>query len=209
MVIELIRNKIKYNNRIKEWKKKNSNNNTWPLNEFDFDRVTIGNGTYGGIQALISGENGLLKIGNFCSIGGGVVFALSADHPLNYISTYPFRSNIIKKEGWTDALSKGDIVIDDDVWLGQNSIILSGVHIGQGAVIAAGAVIDKDMPPYAIVGGVPGKVIKYRFEPEMIGELLKVDFSKLDKASICEHDEQLYQVLTDPKQLEWLPKKHY
>ena len=84
---------------------------------------------------------------------------------------------------------------------------MSGVHIGQGAVVAAGAVVTKDVPPYAIVGGVPAKVIKYRFEPEMIEELLKVDYSKLTKKDIEKHIDDLYTELKDPSQLDWMPKK--
>lgn len=106
-----------------------------------------------------------------------------------------------------DAFSKGDIIVDDDVWIGYGATIMSGVHIGQGAVVAAGAVVTKDVPPYAIVGGVPAKVIKYRFEPEMIEELLKVDYSKLTKEDIEKHIDDLYKKLKDPSQLDWMPKK--
>lgn len=79
-----------------------------------------------------------------------------------------------------EAISKGDIIVKDDVWIGRNALIMSGVNIGQGAVIAAGAVVTKDVPPYAIVGGVPAKVIRYRFEEEIINELVNVDFDKFN-----------------------------
>lgn len=78
-------------------------------------------------------------------------------------------------------------MIKDDVWIGAQATIMSGVTIGQGAVIGAKALVTKDVPPYAIVGGVPAKVIKYRFEKEIIDELLKIDFSKFDYKVIKEH----------------------
>jgi len=97
--------------------------------------------------------------------------------------------------------------VNDDVWIGHGSTILSGVRIGQGAVVAAGSVVTKDVPLYAIVGGVPAKVIKYRFEPEMIEQLLKVDYSKLDEEMVRSHVEELYQKLESINQLNWLPRK--
>ena len=100
-----------------------------------------------------------------------------------------------------EGTSKGDIIVADDVWIGYRATILSGVHIGQGAVIAAGAVVTKDVPPYAIVGGVPARVIKYRFPEEMVGELMRIDYSKLTEEMVREHIEDLYSALKDTKQL--------
>lgn len=74
-------------------------------------------------------------------------------------------------------------------------------------MVAAGSVVTKDVPPYAIVGGVPARVIKYRFGPEMIEELLKVDYSKLDRAEIQEHVQELYQPLKSPEQIQWMPTR--
>lgn len=76
------------------------------------------------------------------------------------VSTYPFRNNILKKQ--LDTCNKGNIRIDDDVWIGEGALFLSGVHVGQGAVIAARSVVVKDVPPYAVVGGNPAGLIKYR-----------------------------------------------
>lgn len=135
-------------------------------------------------------------------------FLVAQEHAPDRISTYPFKQMFgsTSKE-YREATSKGNIIVDDDVWIGFNAIILSGVHIGQGAIVAAGAVVTKDVPPYAIVGGVPAKVIRYRFDEDMIRELLKIDFSKLTKEMIEQHIDDLYDKLSDSKQLEWMPKK--
>lgn len=189
----------------KRWREKNRFNTTIAINLFDIDSVIIGKNTYGGIAVLNYNDFYKLTIGNFCSIATDVMFILDADHYTNHISTFPFKVKLLgeKQEG----VSKGDIIVDDDVWIGYGATIMSGVHIGQGAVIAAGAVVTKDVPPYAIVGGVPAKVIKYRFEPEMIEELLKIDYSKLTKEDIEKHIDDLYKDLKDPSQLDWIPKK--
>lgn len=115
------------------------------------DYITVGNYTYGHIRAIGLGDNTKLKIGNLCSIADEVLFMLNAEHRMDCLSTYPFRVKMCG-ERW-EAGSKGDIVVDDDVWIGTRAIIMSGVHIGQGAVVAAGAVVTKDVPPYAVVGG--------------------------------------------------------
>ena len=192
------------------WRKKNGHNYTRLINIEHMDKVEVGNFSYGGLDMeMTSGNNGV-KIGHFCSIAKHVYFIPCSDHPVKNISTYPFKTMLNglmdgKKE---DAISKGNIVIDDDVWIGYGVTILSGVHIGQGAVITAGAVVSKDIPPYAIAGGVPAKVIKYRFSKELIDELLKVDFGKLDREMIIGYKKELYKELTNKKQLAWLPKKH-
>lgn len=184
---------------------RNKHNNVSPANIFNKDLVSIGKATYGSIYVLTFNNTNKLFIGNYCSIAPNVSFMLSADHHTNYISSYPFRVKVLGKD--LEGVSKGDIIVDDDVWIGYGAIIMSGVHIGQGAVVAAGAVVTKDVPPYAIVGGVPAKVIKYRFKSEMIEELLKVDYSKLTKEEIEKHIDELYVELKDKRQLDWMLKK--
>ena len=197
--------RIKYRKFKIMWKIKNRHNKTSPDRYFPIDSVKVGKETYGGLDVLIHGVGYKLVIGNYCSIAPRVSFILCSDHAVTHISTFPFKNKILDNE--QEAISKGDIIIGDDVWIGYGATIMSGVHIDQGAVVAAGAVVTKDVPPYAIVGGVPAKVIKYRFEPEMIEELLKVDYSKLTNEDIEKNIDDLYMELKDPSQLDWMPKK--
>lgn len=136
-------------------------------------------------------NNDKLKIGKFCSIACGAKFLFNAaNHTINSLSTYPFP---IFFEEWnldTDTTSiakawdnKGDIIIGNDVWIGYEAVILAGVTIGDGAIIASRAVVTKDVPPYTIVGGVPAKIIKKRFDERTIDKLIELrwwDWSKED-----------------------------
>ena len=201
----MMKNRIKCLLFKRKWRISNYHNGTYPANLFNSDCVKVGKETYGELFVLSFNSENKLTIGNYCSIASDVTFLLSADHHTGYISTYPFKVKIIGE--LTEGVSKGDIVVDDDVWIGYGATIMSGVHIGQGAIVAAGAVVTKDVPPYAIVGGVPAKVIRYRFEPEMIEELLKVDYSKLTKEMVEEHIDDLYTELKDKKQIDWMPRK--
>lgn len=207
MLAALKRLKTKMQNALKrrEWRKKNIHNFTTISNPWFMDCVCVGNYTYGQLNAHFSKHDYKLIIGNFCSIASNVMFVVSSDHPTDLISTYPFKTMLFDKG--PDAVSKGDIVVDDDVWIGYGAIILSGVHIGQGAVVAAGAVVTKDVPPYAIVGGTPAKVIKYRFEQDVIDELLKIDYSQLTREQIEEHLSELYEKIENKNQLSWISKK--
>ena len=206
MIIDILNRRWKKNLRTKEWRRRNPHNSTTCENLFDYDKVTVGKDTYGALTVLTFGKGSRLRIGSFCSIASGVVFNLSADHPLNHISTFPFKAKSLGRD-MTEAVSKGDIVVSDDVWIGQNAIIMSGVTIGQGAVIAAGAVVNKDVPPYAVVGGVPARILKYRFSDELITDLCKIDYKSLTKDMIRSHINDLYTELQTKDQLAWMPKK--
>lgn len=119
-----------------------------------------------------------LIIGKFCSIACGTKFLFNcANHTLKSLSTYTFplfyEEWELEKSNITTAWdNKGDIVIGNDVWIGYEAVIMTGVHIGDGAIIAARAVVTKDVPPYTIVGGAPAKEIRKRFDAQTIQQLL-------------------------------------
>ena len=119
-----------------------------------------------------------LRIGKFCSIACGARFLFtSANHTLSSLSTYPFpiffeEWGLDKKEITSAWDNKGDIIIGNDVWIGYEALILSGVTIGDGAIIGARAVVTKDVPPYTIVGGVPASPLRKRFSERTIAGLL-------------------------------------
>lgn len=118
-----------------------------------------------------------LIIGKFCAIAAETRFIMTGDHKLDAISTYPFP---IFQQGWETAFNvfelpvKGDIVIGNDVWLGYDCLIKNGVTIGHGSIVAARAVVVKDVPPYSIVAGNPAKVVKRRFDDKTIERLLNI-----------------------------------
>lgn len=131
-----------------------------------------------------------LKIGKFCSIACGAKFLFtSGNHSMKSLSTYTFP--IFFEEWGLDVKdirsawdNKGDIVIGNDVWIGYEAVILSGVTIGDGAIIGARAVVTKDVPPYTIVGGVPAKPIRKRFDDTIIEKLETLRWWDWDEETI-------------------------
>lgn len=119
-----------------------------------------------------------LTIGSFCSIACGARFLFtSANHSLSSLSTYPFplffeEWGVDKKDVASAWDNRGDIIIGSDVWIGYEAVVMAGVTIGDGAIIAARAVVTKDVAPYTIVGGVPAKPIRRRFSEETIAALM-------------------------------------
>lgn len=178
-----------------KWRKKNQHNFTTAKNIFPHEIVEVGVMTYGNLDVRTWGnKEEKLIIGSYVSIAQDVIFILGGNHRYDTLSTYPFKVMVLGEK--EEALTKGAIIVEDDVWIAVGVIVLSGVTIGKGAVIAAGSVVTKDIPPYAIVGGNPARVIKYRFEEELLIEANDFKLSKIDKEYIEENKKELYESLT-------------
>ncbi len=134
-----------------------------------------------------------LIVGRFCAIACGTTFIMNgANHAMTGFSTYPF--NIFGR-GWEEGFDfatiqaglKGDTVVENDVWIGQDATIMPGVRIGNGAIVAAKSVVVSDVPPYAIVGGNPARVIRLRFSEDVIAALQEIRWWDWDAARISRH----------------------
>ena len=136
----------------------------------DYHNIKIGMYSYGGCFDPLH-IMAHTKIGRYCSFGSGV-WRFNANHPLTFKSTHPYFYNPLCGHVEQELIHRSELVVGNDVWVGQNAIILSRVRrIGDGAVIGAGAVVTKDVPDFAVVVGNPAKVVKYRFSEE---ERLKI-----------------------------------
>ena len=167
------------------------------------DDVVIGDYSYVNAGAMVASGT----IGKFCSVGFGAHIG-QYEHPTTHLSTSPFtyscRSIMGLQSDWCELAAPP--VVGNDVWIGCNAVILQRVTVGDGAVIAAGAVVTKDVEPYAIVAGVPAKVIRFRFDPSIVSELEQirwwdsplVDLLRIRHAFVREFSPDL---LTDIKRL--------
>lgn len=142
---------------------------------FSNELLYMDEGSYGNPIVLSWGEGTIATVGKYSSISTGTTILLGGEHRIDWVTTYPFSTL------WPEAVNykghprtKGNVVIGHDVWIGYEALILSGVTIGSGAVVAARSVVTKDVPPYAIVGGNPAKFIRYRFDQETILKLLSI-----------------------------------
>ncbi len=139
----------------------------------------FGDFTYGKPNIIRWGDTGTLTVGKYCCISEDVTFLLSADHQMEWVTTYPFVSGKVQKHlKWMKPQpyiqSKGNTIVENDVWIGYDATILPGVKIGNGAIIGAKSVVTKDVEPYKIVAGNPAKLIRYRFPHLTIVALLQI-----------------------------------
>lgn len=131
-----------------------------------------------------------LIIGKYCSIAADVRFIMNGgNHPTTWLTTYPFP---IFGQGWEVAMpsswpNRGDTVVGNDVWVGYGATIMPGVHIADGAIVATASVVTKDVPPYAIVGGNPATVLRYRFDEATIAKLLSLRWWNWDPEVVSRH----------------------
>jgi acetyltransferase-like isoleucine patch superfamily enzyme len=142
--------------------------------------AVVGAHSYGDIKLLYRANPAKYRIyiGKYCSIADRVEAFVGGYHRPEWVTTYPFPAFPMgRDEAVADrehTVAKGDIVVGHDVWLGSRATLMSGVRVGDGAVVGACAVVTKDVPPYAIVAGNPARIVKYRFDDETIRELLAI-----------------------------------
>ncbi len=139
--------------------------------------LTMGRHSYGKPQVRwYYGDTASVQIGAFVSIADDVVMTIGGGHPTSWVSTFPFRVVFGQQGAFEDGMpeSKGDIVIGNDVWIARGARILSGVRVGDGAVVASYAVVGSDVRPYAIVAGNPAREIRRRFSDEQVERLLRL-----------------------------------
>lgn len=140
-----------------------------------YPKYRIGPGSYGDLNVIRYPGDAELRMGAWCSVAAGVKVMLGGEHRPDWVTTYPFNPEYPGFEHLTGhPRSKGDVVIGNDVWIGREAMILSGVTIGDGAVIGARALVTRDVPPYGIVAGNPAKLVRKRFDDVLIERLLRL-----------------------------------
>ena len=139
-------------------------------------RITIGKYNYGKPKITLWSDSDFVRIGSFCSIAENVNIIAGGEHNYSWLTSYPLKIAFGLVENNQDEIpyNKGPVIIENDVWIGQGATILSGVTIENGAVIGADSLVTKDVRSYEIVGGNPAKHINYRFESNIIDELLRI-----------------------------------
>ncbi len=156
--------------------------------------LEVGRHTYGVPEIdVYKGSERNVTIGSFCSISKGVRLITGGIHQKDWVSLYPFRTTFNLPGAYIDGMptSNGEIVIGNDVWIGTDAIIMSGVTIGDGAINASGSIVTKSVEPYSIVAGVPAKHIKFRIEEMFIPNMLEIKWWNWEDQKILSEVELL------------------
>ncbi len=149
--------------------------------------IVMGVHSYGDPKIMVwNRPDAVVKVGKYCSIADNVRFVIDGNHKLQLFSTFPFLEQLGWKEYASMPWGKENPTVGNDVWIGSDVVIYSGVHIGDGAVVAGQSVVTKSVPPYAVVAGNPAVVKKYRFSEEVIGKLLQYKWWDLPEEVIRE-----------------------
>ncbi|WP_208110903.1 CatB-related O-acetyltransferase [Flavobacterium sp. 245] len=192
-----ISNSVRGRMQAVQWRLDNKHNFTsLSINVKKSEIIKVGKFSYGELNVEYFGnKDEALHIGNFVSIASNVVFILGGNHQINTFTTYPIKAHFVEKFSEIDAQTKGPIILEDEVWLGSNTIVMSGVTIGKGAIVAAGSVVTKDVPPFSIVGGNPAKFIRWRIPEDLIADRTSINLSDLGMESIKKNIDVLYKTL--------------
>ena len=177
------------------WYRSNHHNETSALNAFQPSHVEVGRYTYGPLRVIDGPGSSMLRIGSFCSIAEDVTFVLNGGHPLDRLSTFPFRAFVLGQEELPQ--TRGDIIVEDDVWIGHGAVILSGVKIGRGSVIAAASVVTRDVGPFVVVAGSPARHVRSRFNADVVASLSEIDLELFDESFIRENLPMLETAVRD------------
>lgn len=178
----------------KKWRSRNTFNDTQVGTIFPPELVSVDYYSYGTLNVYSRGVSGeKLDIGRYVSIAENVKFLLGNNHVYTNFSTYPFKVKFMNS--LAESYSNGPIIVEDDVWIGMDSMILSGVTLGRGSIVAARSVVTKNVPPYSIVGGNPAKIIKYRFDEDLINSLMSIDIKSIDKKFVLDNKSFFYENL--------------
>lgn len=202
--------KLKFSRRMQavQWRIDNAHNSTTlSMDVCNAKNIKVGNHSYGEINTeSYENKNEGLIIGDFVSIASNVLFILGGNHKVSTFTTYPIKSHFLTQSPEDDAETKGVIIVEDEVWIGNNVIVMSGIKIGKGAIVAAGSVVTKDVMRFSIVGGNPAKFIKWRIPEDLINERSKLNLSDFNIENIKNNVDLFYKDL-DTETLQLIKEK--
>ena len=180
-----------------EWRRKNLGNFTTAETKFVIENVTVGDYTYGPLNIDHYYLPAKLTIGRYCSIAKDVRFMLGGNHGTRAITTYPFGPRVYEQKtgGGVPLKWKVNIVVEDDVWIGQGALVLPGVTIGRGCIIGARSVVTKDVPPYSIYAGT--RIVRKRFSDKVIERLMSLDYRSINHTQMDEFADLWDEDLTE------------